>query len=1075
MAADRVASFDVVVPACHAEVLAVAGNHIRQQLIPAQEARASQSDEGWSVSLRGGEPVRLIAGAADARDVERCLLVGNDTLETFGDGSSLASAKWTGARDRTDPQTVLDSLEDAFRFRLDDHPPGRPGLRQPQLGAVHAVLGYWSTSTKEPATVVMPTGTGKTETMLALFCVARIQRLLVVVPSDALRDQIGEKFEALGLLQELKVVSDASHRPCVGRIRKGFKDANEAAIFAEAANVIVTTPQALTACSADARQRILQSCSNLFIDEAHHVGATSWRQLRDDFTGKPVVQFTATPFREDGRHLGGRVIYAFPLGEAQAQGYFSEINFVSVLDLDNHDEAVAERAVKQLREDIANGHDHLIMARVQRIGRAADLLPIYEQLAGDLKPVVLHSTLRAKDRRAARAAIDSRESRIVICVNMLGEGFDLPALKVAAIHDPHKSLGVTLQFVGRFARTSGNSLGNATVVVGRPERGFDPVLRRLYAEDADWNKLIRDLSEGAVAGKQELSDFEAAFGSLPDEVAMHSLLPRMSTVVYRTSIHNWDPLASLDVFPEERLLTAPIAVNLQDAVAWFVTEDRREVKWGELRTVEEVSHDLYVLYWNKAKQLLYINSSNTSSHHEDLAHAVGGPSATRITGETVYRVMAQMKRLVPTNVGLLDIRNRSRRFSMHVGADVAEGFPVAEAQTKTKTNIFAYGFEDGVRASIGASLKGRVWSYRVANTLKEWIDWCDHIGAKLIDTSISVDEVMKDFIRPETVEARPPYVALAIEWPWQVFANMSEELCVSHAGTAWPVIDVDLTVVNPSDAGPIEFTVSTEDWSIDYTLTLTNGEMKFAASGADARIVTARTSMSLADFFTKNGLFVYFDQEAVVSPGALLLKPDRTLPPFDTGKLQAIDWTGILLNVESQGATRRQDSVQARMIQEVSGLAAWDIVLDDDGSGEVADVVALRVEDQRLVVHLTHCKYVHGGQPRAQVVDLYEVCGQAQKSVIWKRNTTQLMEYLIRRERQRLKKGKPSGFMAGTASDLYSLADQAALLRPEFTVAIAQPGLSAASVSAAQLQLLAATEVYVQETIAGPFEVYCSA
>ena len=29
------------------------------------------------------------------------------------------------------------------------------------------------------------------------------------------------------------------------------------------------------------------------------------------------------------------------------------------------------------------------------------------------------------------------------------------------------------------------------------------------------------------------------------------------------------------------------------------------------------------------------------------------------------------------------------------------GFPVAQAQTKTKTNIFAYGYENGERVSIG--------------------------------------------------------------------------------------------------------------------------------------------------------------------------------------------------------------------------------------------------------------------------------------------------------------------------------------------------------------------------------------
>ena len=35
-----------------------------------------------------------------------------------------------------------------------------------------------------------------------------------------------------------------------------------------------------------------------------------------------------------------------------------------------------------------------------------------------------------------------------------------PPLKVAAIHDPHKSLAVTLQFVGRFARVGGEGLGD---------------------------------------------------------------------------------------------------------------------------------------------------------------------------------------------------------------------------------------------------------------------------------------------------------------------------------------------------------------------------------------------------------------------------------------------------------------------------------------------------------------------------------------------------------------------------------------------------------------------------------------
>ncbi len=67
---------------------------------------------------------------------------------------------------------------------------------------------------------------------------------------------------------------------------------------------------------------------------------------------------------------------------------------------------------------------------------------------------------------------------------MLGEGFDFPELKIAALHDPHRSVGVALQFIGRFAR-SRPDLGTATAVVSRPDPGYDERLRALYAESSE--------------------------------------------------------------------------------------------------------------------------------------------------------------------------------------------------------------------------------------------------------------------------------------------------------------------------------------------------------------------------------------------------------------------------------------------------------------------------------------------------------------------------------------------------------------------------------------------------------------
>jgi superfamily II DNA or RNA helicase len=1065
----------VLAPSCTAKNDAVDGNPIRQVLISKQEATIRTEGEYQELTLANGNRHRILKIPIGVDPNELALVIPTSVAVSNGsDLSSIDDVRWLGTRSRKEAAEVLSSLQDAFNFLEEDLENQKPGMRVPQLGALHAVLGYWTTATTDPATVVMPTGTGKTEAMLAMYAKARPDRLLVIVPSDALRDQLTSKFESFGLLQDFGVISDRSYRPVVGQIRHAFRSTGSAEAFVNACNVIITTPSALNASDHQFRLSVLEGCSHLFVDEAHHVAAATWKHIRDDFQGKEVVQFTATPFREDGKHIGGRLIYAFPLREAQRLGYFSRINYISVVNFQNQDLAIASRAIDQLREDLAGGLDHILMARVMRKTRADEILSLYKELASDLMPTVLHSGVAAKTRRAALEAVRSRKSRIIICVDMLGEGFDLPELKIAAIHDPHKSLGITLQFVGRFARVAPGRIGEASVVVGRPELDYDQNLRSLYSEDADWNVIIRDLSETAVGYQEDISQFEAGFGSLPDEVSLRNLVPKMSTVVYRTQTETWNPEGSLEIFPEDKLLTVPLAINPTERVAWFVTKEETQVRWGDLQTVQEVNYDLYVLYWDASRQLLYINSSNTNGHYQNLAAAVGG-DVERITGENVYRVMAEINRLVPTNVGVLDVRNRARRFSMHVGADVSEGFPVVEAQTKTQTNIFAYGYENGERVSIGGSLRGRVWSHRVADTLKHWVDWCDWVGGKLIDDTISVDEVIRNFIRPEVVEERPALIPLSLEWPWEIYRSTTEDLRLMLGGAEWPLVDTDLRLLSFESVGPIRFEVGTPHFAAEYSLVLGAGGMNFTTAGEELRVVSRSRDVPLSEYLQTNGLTINFEQDAQVVPPGILLRPNREMSPFDIDKLHPLDWEGVNQRKESQGPEKAEDSIQARVIRAVIDEAEWDLVLDDDGRGEIADVIAMRIDDGSLIVRLIHCKYSTGQNPGARVADLYEVCGQAQKSVQWRRNMGLLFQHLIRREKRRNERDGRSGIERGTGEKLYELEDRSRLLKAELSISIAQPGLSKTAISASQRELLASTDLYVYETFNAAFDVYCSA
>jgi superfamily II DNA or RNA helicase len=1050
---------------------AFSANDVRQLAVPSSEF-ADVAETGAGMQIRnnfGSWP----AATAD-RPITEDVLWARLPIGT-APGGRLRTAAWSlpSAITRSAPDDVLRSYRDALTFN--EGTEEAPGLRSPQLGAVHAVLGYWTTNRAAPATVVMPTATGKTETMIALLVAARLPRLLVLVPSDALRTQIAAKFETLGVLQELGVVSSHALRPVVGRVQHRFDDADQARAFVEACNVIVATPQSLSASPPDIRAELTSGCSHLFIDEAHHVAARTWSDIRDAFETKRVVQFTATPFREDGRHLQGRIIYSFPLREAQDQGYFSPIDYTSVIDFDDVDRALAEQSVARLRADLADGYDHVLMARVGGVNRAKDVKRYYDDLAADLQPVIINSRLPKHEQREALAALRERKSRVILCVNMLGEGFDLPALKIAAVHYPQKSLAVTLQFIGRFARTSDHgNFGGASMFVARTEIEVDKRLRELYAEDSDWNLVLRNLTDAAVDEQHDVSDFEEGFTSLPDEVALRSLLPKMSTVVYRCPTHQWEPQNIIDHFGAENVLTQPIGLNARAGVAWCVLERHEDVRWGDLKTIEEISYELYVLYFDARRRLLYINNSANDGVFQDLANAVVGAGAVRFTGSTIYRVMADIDRLVPTNVGVIDAHDQFRRFSMHVGPDVTASFSQAEAGTKSQTNISGGGYRDGEHVSISASLKGRIWSHATAQSLKHWRDWCDTIGDKLLDDTISIDKVIGQFILPLALKQRPAGVLLAAEWPWQVHTMQADTLRLRYDGKTFELSYTDL-VPDTRDTGDVfRFTLTTGAWKVTYEAAVVNGGLHYSPADArDATVVRSRSEQPLSQWLNENGLLLVLDQDRIID-GNLIYKPTWDRPPYDTSQLVVLDWTGIDLGTESQTKDKLANSIQYRALTELK-KENWDVVLDDDGTGEIADIVAMRIDTEGLLVRFIHCKYSQGPNPGARVADLYEVCGQAQKSIMWRRSDLgPLFRTLDDRARKKQKRDGVSPFEAGDIKKLYEIRDRATVLRRRVEMVIAQPGLSVSQASTQQLDLLASTQAYLKTTINAPLTVWCS-
>jgi len=1051
-------------------------------------AHSVRGVNGFLTALPGGAPIFLAPrDTAILADTTATL-----ALQSFANADELfqparqKAARWSAPKPvNPSKETAVDaerrcagivqSWEGKFTFAQEDPDHGKNGLRRPQIGALYAVLAHWST-TDADATVVMPTGTGKTETMLALLVCARLQRVMVVVPNAALRDQIAQKFLTLGKLAECGCIPPDLHTPVVARLRHRPKSVEEVDAIFRCTNIVVSTMQVAGLCTPDVQKRMAELCSHLFIDEAHHIAARTWSEFKGQFRERPIIQFTATPFRTDGKRVDGKFIYSYPLARAQKEGYFRPVSFspIEEYDPDLSDLAVARRAGKLLEDDIKAGFDHILMARVDTTERAATVARIYQEEFAGFNPVTIHTKVPAQDAKDRLQALRDRKSRILICVDMFGEGFDLPQLKIAALHDKHKSLAITLQFVGRFTRNL-SSVGDAKVVANIADEAISNALRNLYAEDADWNFLLKMLSEAATGRARKRNEVLSGFtGTLP-EIPLQVLAPRMSAVVYRTTCDEWSPMKVADVIDGASLHAGPI-INPDYRLAVFVTRDDEPVRWGAVKQIQDVEWNLHILHWNETQKLLFINSSS-KDFHERIAKEVSG-SDERITGMTVFRAMGGINRLVLTNLGLSHAFGKNIRYTMFMGADIAEGLSESAKQNRRMSNVFGMGYEDDGRATVGCSFKGRLWSYKVAYDLSEFTDWCAHIGGKLLDASISVDSILTNLVKARAIQERPELAPLMVMWPEGFQDEPEDKVVIELDAVMTELFDCDIAPTSRETTGPLQITVSAGDKAAVF-------EVVFSADGAQFKQVSGASAYGqvrsgrrpLVELFNEDPPIIYFvNGDFLVFNELFELPRAAERVSFDAGKVTAWQWKGVDPKKESQGPEKDATSIQHHTIRRIlkGEFGAWDIVFDGDGKGEVADIVALRRGDDKVSVGLWHCKYSGGEAAGARIGDLYEVCGQAQKCVHWREEPRRMLKHLLHQEDTRLKSGRSSRIEHGTRTDLHRLSLATRQLAFDYEIFIVQPGLSKSKLAPAFLDVLGATELFLKETYSMPLAVIAS-
>ncbi|WP_143828812.1 DEAD/DEAH box helicase [Dyadobacter fermentans] len=972
----------------------------------------------------------------------------------------------------------------SFRFAAQEYdaqgkPIGdRKGLRPPQLGALYAIGSHW-TQNSSIATVVMPTGTGKTETMLSALAAFPRGPMVVAVPSKALRNQTTRKFLTFGLLRKLTLLPEEVENPIVGLLSKQPGGENDLAIF-EDCNVVVSAMASLTGGKAkNLASKIANRSGVLIVDEAHHVAATSWSDLRSAFSGKYTLQFTATPFREDGKLVDGDVIYSYSLRKAQEDGYFKPIKFLPVHELhqDSADDAIAHLACKTLREDLAVGNNHLIMARCSKIDRAQEILMLYRVHGSEFSPQIIHSELQDSQERINR--LITGDSRIAVCVNMLGEGFDLPPLKIAALHDPQKSLAPLLQFTGRFTRTSGEHLGDATVIANITDTNISSALERLYSEDSDWNVLLSEMSSEASRDHAQLVDFLNSSISLGEDredapsISHHLLRPVFSTLTYNCPA--FSPKKFHEAISKDVEVTR-VWLHVDSQTLYFVTRSKVRVKWSRSKDLVETDWHLFVLHFDEKRNLLYLASSDKTSNHAKLAAAVG--ATTIIDGEPIFKSLGNIGRLVFNNLGVSKHGRRNLSYAMYTGANVRDALTFAAAPGSRKANLSGSGWERGKHVTIGCSYKGRVWS-KESGTIPQLIGWSEAVGEKLLDATITTEEIIENVLIPIEVTSLPDGEIMGIEWPFEILRQSEDRVDLSLGGKEIPIYLCDIQLSSVDRAGnSIRFELLDSQADVLGTFDLKiGGPQGFeVVRVSDEEIifhVGSKEFIAESYFSDYPPLVRYFDLTEL--DGNLVLRPENPYNfelPEDS--LDPWDWVGVDITRESiwKDGFERRNSVQWAAAQKFIN-DDFEVVIDDDGPGEAADLVCLKEEAHFIRLVLVHCKFSKSEQAGNRVGDVAEVASQAIRSAKWAGRFKELCRHITNRAR-RPSTGHRTFVLNGNIADVNKLlrASRFKEVRPE--IVIVQPGISRTTVSGSQKMLLAAAASYIKETVGVELVVACS-
>lgn len=854
------------------------------------------------------------------------------------------------------------------------------GLRNAQIGAIHAIASFFTLKKNSAAIVVMPTGSGKTAVLQMAPYFLHSQKVLIVTPSVMVRSQIVEDFKLLCTLKAAGVFAEGVPCPNVYEMENLYDFSMDKELGKS--DVIVASAQCALSLSESKWSQ--EHIDLVEVDEAHHTPAKTWMQILKNLDESKHVLVTATPFRLDKRDIKGELIYTYSLAQAYEDGIFGTLQFVPVTSGSARDLSVAKKAEEIFNKDKSDGLKHYLMVRTDTKKDSERLIELYQKKTS-LRLEKVDSSMTSKQVKSCIQKLKNGEIDGIICVDMLGEGFDFPNLKIAAIHKPQKSLAATLQFIGRFARTNADDVGSAKFIAVNDEN-FQLENRKIFARDSVWQDMIINLYDHRNKVERRRKQF---ISDLQSDVVSSDIIPfSLDSIALNchVKIYKTDNFVFNADFPDECFVGN--RVFRSDNTVIGIAVQCTTPLWLDNGQKINLEYGLFVLHFQKQERLLYIYSHvHSETMYEMLVNSFSPPiapnsSATPIPRDEMNRVLCDMENFEIFNSGMVNrFGDSGEAYRIMAGSNVSNAINESTGQMYSAGHVFCRAEKKGSKEklTIGYSSASKVWSSAYMK-LADYIEWCEDIGKKINNTKAVVKtHTNLDYLpSPQPFPLYPSDIFYA-DFSYKTYMQPVNVYNIESEAIVGSILDFQIKVdgvpglQSPSRKLHIELGCDNcfEKIEVDCF-------GRYVCEDCSLYVIELNEKKTIAEYLNDSPLRFYMFDDSMIE-GAHLYKSDNKKRVFDKSVIETRDWDAMGVDIKDE-VNSIQPGLQAILKNDKNNA----LVFFDHGSGEIADFITMQNKRNKYLISLYHVKGASSDSTRnSSLGDVYEVAGQAVKSMKW--------------------------------------------------------------------------------------------